>query len=204
MSLCSSYSPNYFSLIDILATQERVSCQTRIILPGLGFLDVSSESPDLQPGTKLDLPHWLAFPLNAPERRIVNITVPKIYKESYKEIINADASAIDLNKWCTYYYEFGIHLSGYNHRDCEKIQDLLLQTFKSRFRLVMDWAQNTGTDPTVGSQLPVLEKSIFTAGRKSRCILISWLKEGGGNIETSDMVVNHKKRKRTEFETNNT
>ncbi|XP_046752353.1 DNA replication complex GINS protein PSF3 [Diprion similis] len=204
MSLCHSYMPNYFSIDDILSSQERVSCKIEVKLPGLGYLDVSSESPDLQPGTKLDLPHWLAYPMSSRTHPFVSMEVPRIYTEAYREILTADACAVALNKWSCYFYEFGIHLAQYENNDCKSIQDLLLQTFKSRFRLVMDWAQNTGTDPTVGLQLPILERKLFLTGRKSRCLLISWLKEGGGNIETSEMVANHKKRKRAELEDENT
>lgn len=67
----------------------------------------------------------------------------------------------------------------------------------------MDWAQNPVSDPTLGSQLPVLERNLFTAGRKARVQLISWLKEGVGSIETSEVVASFmKKRKRAEFEAN--
>ena len=39
---CPSYSPNYFSLADILATEERVPLVTKTELPQLGFLDAVS------------------------------------------------------------------------------------------------------------------------------------------------------------------
>lgn len=67
----------------------------------------------------------------------------------------------------------------------------------------MDWAQNTGKDPTIGLQLPILERNVFLTGRKSRCLLTDWLKQGCGDIETSEVVANHKKRKRAELEDEN-
>ena len=76
----------------------------------------------------------------------------------------------------------------------------VFQTFKTRFRLVMDWAQNPVSDPTLGSQLPLMERQLFLTGRKARAQLIEWLKQGGGNIETSEVVSSlMKKRKRIEF-----
>lgn len=50
---CPSYSPNYFSLADILATEERVPLVTKTELPQLGFLD--AVSLDLGLSTKHEL-----------------------------------------------------------------------------------------------------------------------------------------------------
>ena len=59
MESSQSYSPNYFSLEDILATQERVPCQVQEDLTNLGFLDPGSDSQHLPRGTKLELPFWM-------------------------------------------------------------------------------------------------------------------------------------------------
>lgn len=53
-----TYYPNYFSLEDIFVTQERIPCQAEQNLAKLGFLDSSSDSPDLKPGQQVDLPLW--------------------------------------------------------------------------------------------------------------------------------------------------
>ena len=44
MEYSQSYAPSYFSIDDILATQERVPCQIQTDLPHLGFLDPGSDS----------------------------------------------------------------------------------------------------------------------------------------------------------------
>ncbi|XP_015610187.1 DNA replication complex GINS protein PSF3 [Cephus cinctus] len=199
MSLCSSYKPNYFSIDDILATEERLSCKVLQKVPRLGFMDHSSESKDLKPGTKLELSFWLAYSMNKSKDPIASIDIPKYYKESYREILNADACAIELSKWNTYFYEFGLHVAKFDHPDCEKLPELLLKTFKSRFRLVMDWAQNQDTNPMIASQLPMLERTIFLSGRKSKEQLVYWFKIGGGGIKTTELIANHKKRKRSTF-----
>ena len=59
MDLGQSYNPSYFSLEDILATQERVPCQVQEDLPNLGFLDPGSDNQHLARGTKLELPFWM-------------------------------------------------------------------------------------------------------------------------------------------------
>ncbi|XP_070156820.1 DNA replication complex GINS protein PSF3 [Polyergus mexicanus] len=199
-TLSCSYMPDYFSLTDILCTEERISCKVEVTLPRLGFLDLSSESEDLKIGTKLELPLWLAQPLNIARESIVSVDIPKIYKEGYREILLADACTVVLNKWNPYYYELGMYLRKFNNRDCEMIIDSLLLTFRSRFRLVMDWAQNPVSDPTLNSLLPRLERDLFLAGRKAKLQLNEWLRKGSSIIETSQSAVNLKKRKRTDYE----
>lgn len=66
----------------------------------------------------------------------------------------------------------------------------------------MDWAQNPISDLTLGSQFSRLEKDLFLISRKAKVQLNEWLKNGTGIIETSEVAVNLKKRKRTEYELN--
>ncbi|KAG5323810.1 PSF3 protein, partial [Acromyrmex charruanus] len=200
MTLSYSYVPDYFSLTDILCTEERISCKIEVTLPRLGFLDLSSESEDLKPGAKLELPLWLAQPLNKVRESIVSVDIPKTYKEGYREILLADACTVVLNKWNPYYYELGMYLRKFNNRDCEMIIDSLLLTFRSRFRLIMDWAQNPVSDPMLNSLLPRLERHLFLTGRKAKVQLNEWLRKGSCIIETSQSAVNLKKRKRTDYE----
>ncbi|KAG5322811.1 PSF3 protein, partial [Pseudoatta argentina] len=200
MTLSYSYIPDYFSLTDILCTEERISCKIEVTLPRLGFLDLSSESEDLKPGAKLELPLWLAQPLNKVRESIVSVDIPKTYKEGYREILLADACTVVLNKWNPYYYELGMYLRKFNNRDCEMIIDSLLLTFRSRFRLIMDWAQNPVSDPMLNSLLPRLERHLFLTGRKAKVQLNEWLRKGSCIIETSQSAVNLKKRKRTDYE----
>lgn len=64
----------------------------------------------------------------------------------------------------------------------------------------MDWTQHPFADPTLYSQFPLLERNLFTVGRKARNLLIVWLKQGSGNIEKSDLVANlMKKRNRDDL-----
>lgn len=75
----SSYYPNYFSIEDIFVTQEKVPCETEQYLHKLGkfrdccycyfhheiislfckgFLDPSSDGPDLKAHQHIELPLW--------------------------------------------------------------------------------------------------------------------------------------------------
>ena len=47
MEFSQSYAPNYFSIDDLLATQERLPCITELEMENLGFLDPGSDSANL-------------------------------------------------------------------------------------------------------------------------------------------------------------
>ncbi|XP_069702569.1 DNA replication complex GINS protein PSF3 [Periplaneta americana] len=195
-----SLTPHYFSLEDIFATQERVPCKFILPVPRLGFLDPSSESDDIVVGTSAELPFWLARAISSRRRNIVTIDIPKIYKEAYREILKADACVVDLHKFGLFFYQFGAYISRLNHRDSAAIGAILVQTFKERFRQVMDWAHNSGTDPAISQRLDSLERSLFREGHQTQAQLDAWLSQGPERITAAQMVVNHKKRKLADLE----
>ncbi|XP_043602574.1 DNA replication complex GINS protein PSF3 isoform X1 [Bombus pyrosoma] len=200
MACCQSYIPDYFAITDILSTEERISCKIEVDLPGLGFLDPSCQSEDLQVGSKVEFPLWLADALKNLQNPAVNIDIPNIYKEGYREILEADADAIVLSRWNPFYYELGMHVRKFSGRDSEIIAESLLQTFKSRFQLVMDWSQNLTSDPTLAIQLPRLERDLFLIGRQAKVRLTEWLKMGTNGMVISEIATNLKKRKRDKYE----
>lgn len=134
MSLRVSYSPNYYSLDDILATQERVPCKVALTIQKmgkyifrlclkylcnfdiLGHLNPSAAERDLQPGTSLELPLWLVSELSQSRAPLVNPELPKIYREAYREILKADACAVDLHKFSLFFYELGSHIKRFDKK----------------------------------------------------------------------------------------
>lgn len=53
-----TYYPNYFSIEDILVTQEKIPCEAEQTVAALGFLDPSSDTQDLKAGQEVELPLW--------------------------------------------------------------------------------------------------------------------------------------------------
>ena len=92
-----------------------------------GFLDPSADNNDVLPGTKMELPYWLAESLCSKKRHIVSIELPKQYREGYREILSADAEVVDLHKWGPHYYAFGTQLLSFEHPDSSDIAKSLLQ-----------------------------------------------------------------------------
>ena len=78
------------------------------------------------PGTKMELPFWLATGLCSKKRKIVSIELPKSYKRGYREILSADANVVDLHKMGPYFYAFGSKMLSFEHQESEDIAVALL------------------------------------------------------------------------------
>nr|CAH7731831.1 unnamed protein product [Callosobruchus chinensis] len=170
MPLPSSYSPNYFSIEDILATQERTPCKFLAQRPKMGKLNPSAAERDLKAGTCLELPSLV------------------VYRESYREILKADACAVDLHKYSLHFYEVGSYVKHFDRKE-------MSMTFYCIYRNLMDLADHSVSDPSVQHSLDTLEKKIFLASHAARTKLNSWLIQSGSPLEAAELVVNHKKRK---------
>lgn len=191
-----SYTPNYFSLGDILATQERVPCVVDTELHNLGFLDPGADSQHLAPGTRLEIPFWMMEGMRA-SKQYLSMELPKTYKEVYREISFADPLVLDLHKLGPHYYEFGRYLMKHSSQEGEDIGTSISKCFMARFLKIMDSAQNCGDGDTLKetTKMDELEKSLFALGRKTKRAMDSWSRRKTSEIVTSNMVTSFKKRK---------
>lgn len=88
-----------------------VRIKLSINLLASGFLDPSASEDDLKAGTNVEIPLWLAESLHSRRPPLVAVDLPKIYKDSYREILNADACTVDMHKLSQYFYEFGCYIA---------------------------------------------------------------------------------------------
>uniref|UniRef100_A0A1B6C2G2 DNA replication complex GINS protein PSF3 n=2 Tax=Clastoptera arizonana TaxID=38151 RepID=A0A1B6C2G2_9HEMI len=194
------YKSHYFSIENIIATQERVPCRFTKKVMFMGHLDSSSDENDIKPGTKLELPYWMVRSLTDPVVDVIEVESPKFFKESYRDILTADANVVDLHKMSKHYYQFGKLLSQLDSLQGKQLRSLLVQTFKDRFRKLLDWAQNMGADQLIAENLDDLEKQFLINSRDAQIKLNKWLEMGAGHIVAAEMVLNHKKRKLSALE----
>lgn len=117
---------DYFDLDDILSCQEKVPCTFQTQVKDLGFLDHGAESEHLEAGTKMELSFWLAKELCARQRRIISVELPKVYRENYRQILEADANVVDLNKLGPYFYSFGGKLLEFGNPENPRIAESLM------------------------------------------------------------------------------
>ncbi|XP_068233947.1 DNA replication complex GINS protein PSF3-like [Palaemon carinicauda] len=202
MPLTSSYFPSYFSVSDILSTQDRVPCKFEVPVYGLGFLDPSGGNKDIEQGTKLDLPCWLARALSSARLRIVKTQLPVSYKEKYRYNFKADPSVVDLHKLGPHFYELGMHLLPLSNAESSPLATLLTQTLRERLRWIMDSAQNSSEDDTSTqtARLDDLERSLFGVGQKALRDHKLWLSRKAHILTTSAMIEQHNKRKFSEVD----
>lgn len=79
--------------------------------------------------TQLELPLWLVLELTKGRQPVVKAELPKIFRETYREILKADANAVDLHKFSLNFYEFGSYVKRFDRKG--EVHEILLQV--SRF-----------------------------------------------------------------------
>ncbi|KAG0419206.1 DNA replication complex GINS protein PSF3, partial [Dictyocoela muelleri] len=131
---------DYFSIDDILSTQERLRCQLLVEIPKLGFLESSSSFNDkgqsesncpssLAINTKLELPYWMIYSICNCKTRFASLPeLPLIYSRIQRQIFAADASVVDLAKQAPHFYRQGRHLLQLNFDEKRPVALTLLQT----------------------------------------------------------------------------
>ncbi|XP_038211345.1 DNA replication complex GINS protein PSF3 [Zerene cesonia] len=188
---------NYLSITDILVSNEKVPCKFLHDLPKMGFLDPSCTEEDLKAGTNLEIPLWLAESLSSRRPPLANVDLPKVYKETYREIFNADACTVDLHKLSQYFYELGCYIAKHDIKG--EVASTLVNTFRQRFRMILSASVSTDSVNAV-QPLSASERVRTAAAMITEKALSAWLKRGDCLLTTANMVANHRKRKRAEME----
>nr|SVE70131.1 EOG090X0G8U [Eubosmina coregoni] len=194
-SLQFSYSPNYFSLEDIILQDVRVSCKVEVGVPKLGMLDQSADSEHLKQGSKVELPFWMVPTLHA--KKIVTFEVPRYYKVNYRQILKADSFVVDLHKWGPYFYDLGLHVANLELRESLDMKRCLIETLQNRLRQIMDMSQHSTQHETIHliANLDELERKLFAVGQLSYKNYKEWVMRESSKINTAALVASHRKRK---------
>ncbi|XP_026321029.1 DNA replication complex GINS protein PSF3 [Hyposmocoma kahamanoa] len=188
---------NYLSITDILVTNEKVPCKFLHDLPKMGFLDPSCTEDDLRAGSNVEIPLWLAESLFARRPPLVTVDLPKIYKDAYREILNADACTVDMHKLGQYFYELGCYVAKHDIKG--EVASTLVNTFRQRFRMLLSAC--VANDSIAAMQpLSASERHRASDAATTEQALSTWLQRGDSPLTTANMVANHRKRKRAEME----
>lgn len=194
----SSITSDYLSVPDIMALGQRVTCKFIVSCYNLGFIDPSGESKDVPEGTKLELPLWMAKVLK--NRHIIEIEVPKSYNETFREMIEADATVIDLHKNGPNYYTFGKHLVSMGIKGSYGIAQSMVDAFRQRFRQIFHFALNTTSDTQMQfldyqATLDNQELSLLKSGREATKEYKKWERRTNDRLTASEIVTSLNKRK---------
>ncbi|XP_058833587.1 DNA replication complex GINS protein PSF3 [Topomyia yanbarensis] len=193
-----SYYPNYYSIDDVMITQERIPSRALQNLFGLGFLDTSEKGEHLEANHQLELPLW--YLLQQDERNpSFQLVIPDIFTTAYKEIYKADASYVELGKLNKFYYELGMYLCKFETGD--DLASMLFDTAQERIKGIKDMCNNVSSENlTDNKKLEYMERILYEAGSKSHKMFSDWLQEKSVNIKSTELVTNHRKRKRDEMD----
>uniref|UniRef100_UPI0037E7E028 DNA replication complex GINS protein PSF3 isoform X2 n=1 Tax=Semicossyphus pulcher TaxID=241346 RepID=UPI0037E7E028 len=194
---------NFLSLDDILLSHERLPIRTECTFPRLGYLEKSSDTQDITEvgrGSKMELPLWLSKGLYERKRRVLSVELPKVYREGWRTVFNADPNVVDLHKMGPYYYGLGSQMLHFDSPENPEIAQTLLQTFIGRFRRIMDSSQNAYNEDTsvLVEHLDCLEKTLFRSGQSGLNGFQSWEKGQAAQLTASSLVLNYRKRKMTD------
>ncbi|BES92768.1 GINS complex subunit 3 (Psf3 homolog) [Nesidiocoris tenuis] len=181
---------HYFSLTDVLSSQERVPITFQVAVGYLGELDASAEGNILAAGTTLELPYWLVTSLYQEDG--VGIDLPKQYKQAWRDILAADAKVVNLQRLCKYFYEFGKLVSLIRVRDHQDIIDLLIQTLVDRHRELTNWAVHAiKQENEFFEKLDDIEQELSRRATSAELNLSNWLQSDCGQIRKAEMVQAH-------------
>lgn len=189
---------DYLSCCDILSLGQRVTCTFEKPVDDLGFIDPTSDNKDVTSGTKLELPLWLARVLFS--RGVVSIEVPKGYNETYREILDADATVVDLHTLGPNFYQFGKHLVDMKLKGSREMARSLVTTFHQRFHRLLDFSLS-GTNDTqlemieYQTLLDDVEIDVLKTGLKYNHDFKKWENRSCEKLTANDMVSVLKKKK---------
>lgn len=174
---------------DIMMEEEPVSVVFQRAASGVVQIDPSAETNTVEPGSKVELPFWLANELHV--RQAVSMSVPACFDQKTKKEIQADVACVDLRTRCPYFYELGCRIAPMIGD--KTIGPLLLYAFKCRYKDILIKGHNASSiAPKSLSLLTKEESSLYEAARASMAAFKKW-RIGGSRYQRATIL--GKKRK---------
>lgn len=180
---------SFLDIDQILAEEERLTCEFSVDAKDLGMLDPSIGTSDLPAHSKVDLPLWLAQTLA--EKNMVEITIPKDFGANRRDEIMAGPSAM---QFPNYFFDVGLKLCRIT-RDGDLQRTLRIAFSSDRYRTLMMRSLSGGHDDDHTEylqQLTSIEGQLFHAGHKASLDLAQWRLRQGSILRQAPIL--YKKR----------
>ncbi|RLN84047.1 hypothetical protein BBJ28_00008223 [Nothophytophthora sp. Chile5] len=176
-------SGGYFDIDEILASDERVKCTFATDAQGCGYLDASCTEEDLESGSVVELPLWLAETLAT--RGDVTVEVPHYLTKRFRRMLKAGPSSVNLREFSIYFYEVGRQLMPLVEQvEQQEIDEIMRLAFGGeRYRDLLNNSMSSLDEDTTEftRKLTQGEKKLFEAGATGAKDFIQWK---GRNAET--------------------
>ena len=107
----------YYDIDAILTDAQKLPCTFEHDVPGLGYLESSSSSPDIKAGARLQLPVWLAEMLAVSQRLgtlsdVITLDIPVALSPRVQNALKADPRTVELRSLATHFYGLGERVLG--------------------------------------------------------------------------------------------
>ncbi|XP_047332878.1 DNA replication complex GINS protein PSF3-like isoform X2 [Impatiens glandulifera] len=139
----------------------------------------------VEQGTKVELPFWLARELQL--RQAVSVDIPMCFNKKTKDEIIADAAHVDLRTRSPYFYELGLKIEPIVGD--KTIRNLLLGAFAIRYKDVLVKAQTTALAlaPKMLTLLTKEEMKLYEAAQSSLIAFKKW-RMGGPRFQRASVL----------------
>ena len=75
----------------------------------------------------MELPFWLAQKLKNDDKKVLSVSLPKPYRDSYREMYKAEAAVVDLQSLCPNFYNLAMKMPLIDPVQCKDITASALQ-----------------------------------------------------------------------------
>ncbi|ONI24612.1 hypothetical protein PRUPE_2G249700 [Prunus persica] len=175
---------SYYDIDDILVEEQRVPVVFQQAVNGVD-IDPSAETHCVEPGSKVELPYWLAHELHL--RKVAKMKVPACFNQRTKLELGADGASVDLRSRCLYFYEFGCKIAPLvGDRD---MGSFLLSAFRTRYQKIVAKAHNAAftAHSKLLSYLTKEETNLYEAAQSSMAAFKKW-RIGGPRFERASVL----------------
>ncbi|XP_043697009.1 DNA replication complex GINS protein PSF3-like [Telopea speciosissima] len=176
---------HYYNIDDIIMEEEIISVVFQVAANGIGLLDPSAETNNVEQGSKVELPFWLAQELHL--RQAVAMNVLACFNQKTRKEVQADAACVDLRNRCPYFYELGCKIAPLVGD--RTIGSFLLYTFSSRYKEVLSKAHSAAfaVAPKFLTLLTKEETHLYEAARSSMAAFKKW-RTGGPRFKRASIL----------------
>lgn len=188
----------YYNIDDILAEDERVTCEFLTDAVDCGYLDPSCPTADLPCGSKVELPLWLASSLA--QKNDVRVHVPPYFASKFRKHIRASPASVNLRDKSQYFYKIGSNLTELlDETDSEEVKELLRIAFGGeRYRRILDQSMNSRDEDTTEftRKLTHMEKELFEKGLLGARDFYEWKNRSAGILRCASILDSERKKRR--------
>lgn len=172
---------SYWNIDEILAEEEKLnvkfitgSYQNSSLDPNLPI------ESDIEAGQTMELPIWLALPLAKAE--IIDIEIPRFYKDHFKKTLEADPSVVNLRDKTPYYYENGLKLI--EHIEDSELIPTLAGVFLTRIKEFVNISYHLRIEDCSNllRKMVNTEIRIFNYGREAALIYRNYKEKGRSEL----------------------